>query len=153
MRSRTRIAGTPACRWHPFSASSSRAGADRRRTDPDHPAGDQSASSELAVRDCAEFKLYPPGSAATHHAGPCREVPEELELRSSRGCHIRPVRSGGLGHGTRCIGPLIHEVRQISDLEHPCPGHGRVDPEAATMVLRGGPKYTQVAREILLGER
>jgi len=57
-----------------------------------------------------------------------------------------PIRSGGLCHGTSRIGPLIHEVRHISDLEQPRSGHGRIDPEAATMVLRGGPKYTQVAR-------
>jgi len=60
-----------------------------------------------------------PDSAATHQAGPCREVPGKLELRRSRGSHIRPVRSGGLRHGTRCIGPLIHKVRRISDLEQP----------------------------------
>ena len=29
------------------------------------------------------------------------------------------IRSRGLSHGTLCIGPLIHEVRSISNLQRP----------------------------------
>src|SRR5271165_4481495 len=49
--------------------------------------------------DPAEFTLTAPDSAATHQAGPCREVPGEFEFRRSRGSYIESIRSGGLRHG------------------------------------------------------
>ena len=64
---------------------------------------------------------------------------------------IRPIKSGETEHGTRCISPLIHEVCRISDLEQPRAGHCGVDAEAAPVVLRGGPKYTQVSRDLVGG--
>jgi len=68
----------------------------------------------------AKFSAISPGTercAAVRQSGGRRSLfygPDK-----TMAIHIRPIRSGGLSHGTRCIGPLIHEVRDISDLEQP----------------------------------